>query len=96
MPAPPWLEMSADGVEQFGLRSGLLGRSGSAEEPGADFRIPVNIVPAAHLIFEEPRQQQALRARRFHHQAVAQQGRVGDNMVEDHAEIRGSRPIEAS
>ena len=50
-------------------------------------------MPLAHLIFEEPRQQQALRARRFHHQAVVQQGRVGYKMVEDGAEIRGSRPI---
>ena len=90
----PRLEAPGDRVEQprFGRGWFLNGRP--AEETRAQLGIPADVVPPAHLILEEPRQQQALRARRFHHQAVVQQGRVGHKMVEDHAEIRGSRPID--
>src|SRR5713226_10459400 len=90
----PGLEAPGDRVEQPGFRRGLFLNGRPAEKTRAHLGIPAYVVPPAHLIFEEPRQQQALRARRFHHQAVVQQGRVGYKMVEDHAEIRGSRPID--
>ena len=49
---------------------------------------------STHLVLEKSRQQEALRARRFHHQAVVLQGRVDHEVVEDRAEIRGSRHID--
>ena len=90
----PGLEAPRDRVEQPGFRQGLFLNGRPAEKTRAQLGVPADVVAPAHLIFEEPRQQQALRARRFHHQAAAQQGRVGYEMVEDHAEIRGSRPID--
>ena len=77
MTPAPRLEMSSNGVEQFRFRSGLLGSGGAAEEAGAELGIPVNIVPAAHLIFEESRKQQTLCARRFQQQRIGEDVHVG-------------------
>ena len=65
-----------------------------AEKTRAQFGMPANVVTSTHLVLEESRQQHALCARRFHHQAVVQQGRVRYKMVEDRAEINGSRHID--
>ena len=45
-------------------------------------RVPADVVPPAHLVLEESRQQQALRACRFHHFAVVLQAGVEHEMVE--------------
>ena len=90
MPAAPRLEMSPNGVEQFRFRRGLLGSGGAPEKAGAELGIPVNVVPAAHLIFEKSRKEQALRARRFHHQRIGEDVHVGNEMVEHRGEIGGS------
>jgi hypothetical protein len=87
VPSPPRLEMSPDGVEQFRFRSGLLGSSGAAEEPGAELGVPMNVVPTAHLIFEKPREQQALRACGFHHQRIRQNVHISHEVVEHSGEI---------
>ena len=50
-------------------------------------------MPPAHLILEEPRQHQALRASRFQ-QAVPQRASVGNKMVEDVAETPGRRQLD--
>lgn len=64
-----------------------------AEETRAQLRVPPDVVPVAHLALKKPRQQQALRARHFHHLAVALQGGVRHEVVKDRAEIRGGRPV---
>ncbi len=50
-------------------------------------------MPPAHLILEEPGEEQALCAGHFHHLRVAAQRAVGDEVVEDRAQIFGGRPI---
>ena len=87
VPSPPRLEMSADGVEQFRFRSGLLGGSGATEKPGAELGVPMNVVPPAHLIFEKPREQQALCACGFHHQRIRQDVHICHEVVEHGREI---------
>jgi len=72
---------------------GVFEHRGPAEETRAQLRIPLDAVPAAHLILKEPRQEQALCACHLHHQAVVMEARVRHEVVEDRAEIRGSRPI---
>jgi len=59
----PGLEAPGDRVEQPGFRRGWFLNGRPAEKTRAQFGIPANVVPPAHLIFEEARQQQALRAR---------------------------------
>src|ERR1700720_3100166 len=58
----PRLETPADRVEQPGLVRGLFLNGRPAEKTGAQLCIPADVVPPAHLILEEPRQHQALRA----------------------------------
>jgi len=53
-------------------------------------------VPSPHLVLEEPRQQQALCTRRFHHQAVLPQRRIRHKMIEDRAEIGRRSQVGAS
>ncbi len=65
-----------------------------AEESGAKFRVPADVVPPAHLLFEESRQHQALGAGGFHHDAVLPQSGVRNEMIEDRAEIRRRREID--
>ena len=93
VPLAPRFEVPADRVEKPGLALGLFMEGRPAEETGAQLCVPADVVPLAHLILEEPRQQEALRARHFHHQAVAEQGRVRHKVVEQRAEIRGSGPF---
>src|SRR5713101_2377067 len=90
----PGLEAPRDRVEQPGLMSGAFLKGGLAKKTRAQLGIPTDVVPSTHLVLEESRQEQALCARRFHHQAVVQQSRVKHKMVEDGAEIRGSRQID--
>ena len=65
-----------------------------AEETGAEFRIPANVVPPAHLILEESRQQEALGAGGFHHHGVVEQRRINHEVIEDVAEVRRGRKID--
>ena len=83
MAPTPRLEASGDGVEQPGFLERLLVKRGPAEETRAQLGIPADVVTSAHLVLEESRQEQALRARCFHHEAVVQQCRVGHEVVED-------------
>ena len=90
---PPRFEVPTDCVEEPSLVLGRFVESRPAEETGPQLRVPADVVPLAHLILEKPRHQEALCACHFHHQAVVQQRSVRDKMVEDDAEIRGSRPF---
>ena len=47
----------------------------------------------AHLTLKEPGEQEALRARRLHHQAVVHQARVEYKVVEDVTEVHRSRQL---
>jgi hypothetical protein len=47
----------------------------------------VNVVAAPHLIFEEPREQQALRAGGFHHQRIRRDVHIRNEVVEHGGEI---------
>ena len=93
VPLAPRFEVPADCVEKPGFARGLFMDGRPAEETGAQLCVPSDVVPLAHLILEEPRQQEALRARHFHHQAVAEQGSVRHKVVEQRAEIPGSGPF---
>ena len=90
----PRLEASRNSVEQPGFVWGRLVKCRAAEKTRAQLGIPADVVPSTHLVLEESRQQEALGACHFHHQAVAQQGGVRHKMVEDRAEIRGSWPFD--
>src|SRR5258705_13714899 len=94
VPLTPRFEASGDRVEEPGFVRGPFVDGSLAEETRAQLRVPADVVPLAHLILEEPRQYEALRACHFHHQAVAQQGGVRHKMVEDLAEIRGGWPFD--
>jgi hypothetical protein len=73
----PQLEAPRDSVEQPGFVQAPLVKGRPSEETRAQLGIPADVVPSTHLVLEKSRQEQALCARRFHHQTVVQQGRVG-------------------
>ena len=95
VPLTPPLEAPRDCVEEPGFARGPFANGRLAEETRTQLRVPAYVVPLAHLILEEPRHEEALRTCYFHRLAVAQPGRVGHEMIEDLAEIRGSSPIDA-
>src|SRR5207302_299596 len=80
--------------EQSRFGRGWFLNSRPAKKTCAQFGVPANVVPPAHLILEEARQQQTLRSRGFHHETVVQQRRVGHKMIEDPAEIRRSWQVD--
>jgi hypothetical protein len=90
----PRLEAPRDCVEQPGFVARLLLKGGPAEETRPQLGIPADVVPWTHLVLEQSHQQQTLCPRGFHHQPVVHQRRVNHKMVEDRAEICGSRQID--
>ena len=91
MAPAPWFEVSPDSVKQFRFRMGLLGHGGPPEEAGAELGVPVDVVAAAHLVFEESRKEQTLCSRGLQHQRVRQDAHIGDEMVEHRGQVGGSR-----
>lgn len=55
--------------------------------------VPPEVVPAPHLILEEPGEHQALLAGGFHHLAVVPQARVDEEVVEHRRQRLGRRQI---
>src|SRR5215207_7083064 len=94
MTPAPRLEVSGDRVKQSGLRRRLFLHRGTAEEARAQPSVPTDIVPTPHLIFEEPREQQALRPRGFQHQTVVQQSLIDYEIVEDRTQISRNRQVD--
>jgi hypothetical protein len=90
----PGLEAPRDRVEQPSFVWGAFVKGRPAEKTRAQRGIPADVVPSTQLVLEESRQQQALRACRFHHQAVMQEGRIRYKMVEDIIESRWSRQVD--
>jgi hypothetical protein len=88
VPLPPQLETAGDRIEQLCLVHGLFLSGGASEKAAADFGVPADVVPAPHLILEEPRQQETLRSRRLHDRAVIQRRPPRDEAIVYRAEIR--------
>jgi hypothetical protein len=65
VPLAPRFEVPADRVKEPGFARGPFMDGRPAEETRAQLRVPADVVPLAHLILEEPRQQEALRACHF-------------------------------
>ena len=88
MALAPVLEAAGDPVEELASLRRRFEQSGLLEETSAKPRVPADVVPAPHLIFEETRQKHALGAGGFHEHAVAPQRGVDDETIEDRAECR--------
>ena len=74
VPLTPPLEASRDRVEETGFVRGAFADGRLAQKTRTQLRVPPDVVPIPHLIFEEPRHDEALRAGDFHRLAVAEQG----------------------
>ena len=83
--------MARDRIQQLGFGARLFVNRGSSEKARTQRGIPMDVMPSTHLIFEESREKQALRSRRFQHQTVVRQGGIQYEMVEDRAETGGHR-----
>jgi hypothetical protein len=95
VPLAPGLEAPRQRVEQprFLKRRFLSGRP--AEKACAQLRVPTDVVPPPHLIFEEARQQEALGAGGLQHQPVVRHTVVEHETVENGAQIRRRRNVDA-
>ena len=71
----------------FAFEADCSAAAARRKNAGAELGIPMDVVPAAHLIFEKPREQQALRAGRFHHQRIREDVHVCHEVVEHGSEI---------
>jgi len=64
------------------------------EEAGTNLREPANIVTAAHLIFEEAREHEALRARGLHEVMILRHHGVHHEVIEHRGERRRRRHLQ--
>src|SRR5215471_18469976 len=88
MSPAPGLEPSRDSLKQLSFwRRDLLGRR-AAKEAGAERRVPADVMALPHLAFEEPGEEEAVRARRLHHVSVVVPGRVDYKSIEHLHECR--------